>query len=75
MTSGAHAAARSEDRLILLPVILDRGDHARVAMVPFHRPLAVGDRFLHQGQVWEVVRAKDHARGAVAVPARPRGGC
>lgn len=66
----AVATAGRPDLSPSVPVILDRGESAAVALIPSLRPLAVGDRFAHEGEEWVVVRAKDHLRGAVAVPAR-----
>lgn len=57
-----------------VPVIADRGDDATVVMVSWSHDPDIGDRFEHDGMEWVVVRAKDHLRGAVAVPAPGRGG-
>lgn len=57
-----------------VPVIADRGDAAAVVLVPMSHEPVVGDRFEYEGMQWVVVRAKDHLRGAVAVPALTRGG-
>ncbi|MGD1149510.1 MAG: hypothetical protein ABR961_16360 [Thermoanaerobaculaceae bacterium] len=50
------------------PVILDHGKDVRVVLLRFAAPLRVGDVFALGGTAWEVVRAKDHARGCVARP-------
>ncbi len=50
------------------PMILDRGDAARVAAIDLQYPPYVGMRFEHGGTVWEVTRAQDHVRGWVAEP-------
>ncbi len=55
-----------------MPVILDSGATARVAAINPPRAPFVGMRFVHGGTVWEIIRAKDHVRGWVARPARPR---
>lgn len=66
-----EAAAWKRGRAV--PVIADRGDDATVVMVPVSHDPGIGDRFEHDGMEWVVVRAKDHLRGAVAVPAPARG--
>ena len=53
-----------------VPIILDRGDSARVAAVAPQGALFVGMRFEHDGTVWEITHAKDVLRGWVAHPAR-----
>ncbi len=76
MACAAHqleTAARGKGRRTV-PVIADRGDRATVILVSLPHPPKVGDRFQHGGLEWVVVRAKDYVRGAVAVPARVRGG-
>jgi hypothetical protein len=50
------------------PVILDRGEDVRIVLLRFAAPLRVGDVFALDGATWEIVRAKDHARGCVARP-------
>ncbi len=50
------------------PVILDHGNDVRVVLLRFAGPLRVGDVFALGGTAWEVIRAKDHARGCVAQP-------
>ena len=52
-----------------VPMILDRGDAAQVAVIDCSRMPFVGMRFLYGGTVWEVTRAQNHARGWVAQPA------
>jgi hypothetical protein len=54
----------------MVPVILDHGDHARVAAVAFGRSPQVGDRFDIDGVIWEVTRVRDLQRGYVARPVR-----
>lgn len=49
-------------------VIADRGDEATVVMAPLTGEARVGDCFPYGGLDWVVIRAKDHLRGAVAVP-------
>jgi|GEM_PF-1503062 hypothetical protein len=56
-----------------VPVIADRGDRAAVVVLSLPHQPRVGDRFQHDGMEWVVVRAKDHLRGAVAVPVLVRG--
>jgi hypothetical protein len=51
-----------------VPMILDRGDAASVAVICCPCVPFVGMRFVHSGTVWEVTHAKDHARGWVAQP-------
>ena len=53
-----------------VPVILDRGDQARVATVAFGRSPQVGDQFHLEGATWEITRVKDFQRGYVARPVR-----
>ncbi len=53
-----------------VPVILDRGDQARVATVAFGRSPQVGDQFYLEGATWEITRVKDFQRGYVARPVR-----
>jgi len=53
-----------------VPVIADGGGEARVILVEFPAPPAVGDRFTFGGLTWEIVRSSDHARGFVARPCR-----
>lgn len=75
MSCVAHEQeARPWSRRGAVPVIADRGDDAKVVMVSLSHDPGVGDRFEYDGMEWVVVRAKDHLRGAVAVPARARGG-
>ena len=57
-----------ESSLEPTPVIADFGGKVRVIVVRFPGPPAVGDRFTYDGITWEVVHAKDHARGYVARP-------
>ena len=54
-----------------VPMILDRGDAASVAVICCPCAPFVGMRFVHSGTTWEVARAQDHARGWVAVPVPP----
>ena len=51
-----------------VPMILDRGDAARVAAIDLQCVPYVGMRFEYGGTVWEVTRAQDHVRGWVAEP-------
>jgi len=76
MACAAHqleAAARGKGRRTV-PVIADWGNRATVVVLSLPDLPKVGDRFQHDGREWVVVRAKDYVRGAVAVPARVRGG-
>ncbi len=52
----------------LTAVILDGGDTVRVALIRFPAPPEVGDLLTFEGRAYEIVRAKDHARGFVARP-------
>ena len=75
MACAAHELqTTSWNRRRAVPVIADRGDAAAVVMVSMPHEPVVGDRFEYDGMQWVVVRAKDHLRGAVAVPALTRGG-
>jgi len=56
------------DQDALTPVIIDRGEDVRIALVRFPVAPEVGDRFTFEGTTCEVVRTKDHARGCVARP-------
>jgi hypothetical protein len=67
---GRLRPSRSSLREPSVPVILDRGDEARVATVAFGRPPQVGDRFHLEGAIWEIIRVKDSQRGYVARPVR-----
>lgn len=51
-----------------VPMILDSGAAARVAAIDLQCEPYVGMRFVHDGTVWEITRANDHARGWVAQP-------
>jgi len=64
---------RSETSLepLSVPVILDRGNQARVVTVAFARSPRVGDQFRHEGTTWEITRAKDFQRGYVASLVKP----
>ncbi len=76
MACAAHkldAVAGGRERRAI-PVIADWGAKAAVVMVSMPHQPQVGDRFQHDGLEWVVVRAKDHLRGAVAVPTLVRGG-
>ncbi len=53
---------------VLTPVIVDGGDTVWVALVRFPSAPKVGNRFLSGGRTYEIVRAKDYARGFVARP-------
>jgi len=66
----------SEDELreFAVVVILDHGDHARVASVALGRFPQLGDRFNLEGVTWEITRVKDLQRGYVARPVKP-GAC
>ncbi len=55
-----------------VPVILDGGTSVRVAAIEFDAEPCVGLRFDHDGAMWEITRAQDHARGWVARPVRAR---
>ena len=61
---GDHAA-----RTVAVPMILDGGDAARVAVINCGCAPFVGMRFMHERAMWEVTRAQDHLRGWVAQPA------
>lgn len=50
------------------PMILDRGDAARVAAIDLQCVPYVGMRFEYGGTPWEVTHAEDHVRGWVAEP-------
>ncbi len=52
----------------LTPVIIDGGDAVRIALVRLPAEAWVGARFTLDGGTFEIVRAKDHARGWVARP-------
>lgn len=60
-------AGRTAERVF--PVIADGGEEVAVVLAPLPHPPQVGDCFEYHGITWVVVRAKDHLRGAVAVPA------
>ncbi len=51
-----------------IPVIIDGGEAVRIALVRFPAGPEVGTRFAFDGGAFEIVRAKDHARGFVAHP-------
>ncbi len=51
-----------------VPIILDRGDAAMVAVIHLRRTPYLGMRFEHGGTAWEVTHAGNHARGWVAEP-------
>ena len=53
---------------VTVPMILDRGDAARVAVIGCCRAPYVGMRFVYGGTAWEVTHAEDHVRGWVAEP-------
>ncbi len=55
-----------------VPVILDEGDRASVAVVTLPHHPALGMRFEFGGILWEIARAKDHTRGWVACPLAER---
>jgi hypothetical protein len=67
---GRLRPSRSGLRELSVPVILDRGDEARVATVAFGRSPQVGDQFHLEGAIWEITRVKDFQRGYVARPVR-----
>ncbi len=56
----------------LIPVIIDGGEAVRIALVRFPADPEVGTRFTFEGGAFEIVRAKDHARGFVARPLAQR---
>lgn len=56
-----------------VPVILDGGGGATVALIDLESCPYLGMRFEHGGTVWEVTHAKDHLRGWVARPAAGAG--
>ncbi len=58
-----------------VPIILDGGASVLVAAIEFGVKPRVGLRFDHDGGVWEITRAQDHARGWVARPVRARARC
>ncbi|MEP0775741.1 MAG: hypothetical protein HRF46_15445 [Acidobacteriota bacterium] len=68
MACVAHEVRAAAQRRVGVAVIADRGDGAEVVMAPLSGEPRVGDRFSYGGLDWVVVRAKDHLRGAVAVP-------
>jgi len=51
-----------------VPIILDHGDAAMVAVIHLRRTPYLGMRFEHGGTAWEVTHAEDHVRGWVAEP-------
>lgn len=53
---------------VTVPMILDGGDAARVAVICCCRAPYVGMRFVYGGTGWEVTHAGDHVRGWVAEP-------
>jgi len=68
--SGVRPSERDVQEHSVL-VILDHGDHARVASVAMGRSPRLGDRFNLDGVTWELSRVKDLQRGYVARPVRP----
>ncbi len=57
----------------VVPVILDGGGGATVALIDLETRPDLGMRFEHGGTLWEVTHAKDHLRGWVARPAAGAG--
>lgn len=66
MACAARELQHDSAASIRLPVILDRGTEARIGLVGFAARPRCGQRFLHEGLLWEVVREADHERGTVA---------
>lgn len=69
---GTYRVLRGACERVAVPVILDEGRRARVAAVALPCDPSVGVRFEFGGAIWEIARAKDHARGWVAHPAAER---
>ena len=59
---------RATGAAMTVPIILDRGDAAMVAVIHLSRTPYLGMRFEYGGMPWEVTHAEDHVRGWVAEP-------